>query len=337
MFGIFSPQRSEEEIMSRIKYRFNTKSLTYERAKLTAKEITLKVLSYLATGLVFSAVVIAIAYNFLDSPKEKKLARENKQLQLQYEILNKRLELVSDVLNDIEERDDNIYRVIFEAEPISDNIRKAGFGGVNRYLQLEGYDNSNLIVEATKKLDKISKQLYIQSKSFDDVYVLAKNKTEMLASIPAIQPVSNKDLKRLASGFGTRTHPIYKIQHFHSGIDFSAPTGTDVYSTGNGVVVSVESDPRGYGNHIVVDHGYGYRTLYGHLSGFAVRSGQKINRGDVIGYVGSTGTSTAPHLHYEVIKNNEKINPINFFYNDLSPEEYQVMIDISSQSNQSFD
>ncbi len=323
--------------MSRIKYRFDTKSLTYQKAKLTSKEIILKVSSYLATGIVFSAVVIMIAYEVIDSPKEKKLLRENEQLQLQYELLNKRLSLVSEVMEDIQQRDDDIYRVIFEAEPISDNVRKAGFGGVNRYIELEGYDNSDLVVEATKRLDKISKQLYIQSKSFDQVYKMAKNKTEMLASIPAIQPVSNKDLRKLASGFGYRTHPIYKIQHFHSGMDFSAPSGTDVYATGNGVVLSVESAPRGYGNNIVIEHGYGYKTLYGHLSQFAVKAGQKISRGDVIGYVGSTGTSTAPHLHYEVIKNAEKINPVNFFYNDLTPEQFQVMIDVSSQSNQSFD
>ncbi len=323
--------------MSRIKYRFDTKSLTYQKAKLTSKEIILKVSSYLATGIVFSAVVIMIAYEVIDSPKEKKLLRENEQLQLQYEILNKRLSLVSEVMEDIQQRDDDIYRVIFEAEPISDNVRKAGFGGVNRYVELEGYDNSDLVVEATKRLDKISKQLYIQSKSFDQVYKMAKNKTEMLASIPAIQPISNIDLKRLASGFGYRTHPIYKIQRFHSGMDFSAPSGTDIYAAGNGVVLSVESAPRGYGNNIVIDHGYGYKTLYGHLSEFAVKVGQKILRGDVIGYVGNTGASTAPHLHYEVIKNDEKINPVNFFYNDLTPEQFQVMIDVSSQSNQSFD
>ena len=323
--------------MSRIKYRFDTKSLTYQKAKLTSKEIILKVSSYLATGIVFSAVVIMIAYEVIDSPKEKKLLRENEQLQLQYEILSKRLSLVSEVMEDIQQRDDDIYRVIFEAEPISDNVRKAGFGGVNRYVELEGYDNSDLVVEATKRLDKISKQLYIQSKSFDQVYKMAKNKTEMLASIPAIQPISNIDLKRLASGFGYRTHPIYKIQRFHSGMDFSAPSGTDIYAAGNGVVLSVESAPRGYGNNIVIDHGYGYKTLYGHLSEFAVKVGQKILRGDVIGYVGNTGASTAPHLHYEVIKNDEKINPVNFFYNDLTPEQFQVMIDVSSQSNQSFD
>ena len=323
--------------MSKIKYRFDTKSLTYQRAILSTKDILLKLFSYIATGLVFSTIVIAFAYEFLDSPKEMKLERENKELLLQYEILNKRIELISAVLDDIQHRDDNIYRVIFEAEPIPDNIRKAGFGGIDKYKELENYNNSGLLVETTKKLDKISKQLYIQSKSFDEVFKLAKNKAEMLASIPAIQPISNKDLRRLASGFGYRTHPIYKIQHLHTGLDFSAPSGTEIYATGNGVVITADSEARGYGNHVVIDHGYGYQTLYAHMTNFAVRPRQKVKRGDVIGYVGSTGTSTAPHVHYEVMKNGQKINPINFFYNDLSPEEFQQIIEISTQSNQSFD
>lgn len=324
--------------MSKIKYRFNTKSLTYERAKLTPREIVLRVLSYLATGLVFSTVVIVLAYRFLDSPKEKQLLRENENLKIQYDILNKRVELMAEVLEDLQQRDDNIYRVIFEAEPIADNIRKAGFGGVNRYKKLEGFDNSQLIIEATKKIDRLSKQMYIQSKSFDELFKLAKNKEIMLASIPAIQPISNKDLTHLASGFGYRTHPIYKIQHLHTGLDFTAPVGTEIYATGDGTIKEVNSEPRGYGNHIIISHGFGYETLYAHMSKFnGLRPGQKVKRGEVIGYVGNTGTSTGPHLHYEVIKNGEKINPINFFYNDLTPEEYQKMIDISSQARQSFD
>lgn len=323
--------------MSKIKYRFNTKSLTYERAKLTPREIALRVLSYLATGLVFSTVVIVLAYRFLDSPKEKQLLRENENLKIQYEILNKRVELLADVLEDLQKRDDNIYRVIFEAEPIADNIRKAGFGGVNRYKELEGYDNSQLVIEATKKIDRLAKQMYIQSKSFDEVFNLAKNKEIMLASIPAIQPISNKDLTRLASGFGYRTHPIYKIQHLHTGLDFTAPIGTEIYAAGDGTVKEVNIEPRGYGMHVIISHGFGYETLYAHMSKFAVKPGQKVKRGEVIGYVGNTGTSTGPHLHYEVIKNGEKINPINFFYNDLTPEEYQKMIEISSQAGQSFD
>lgn len=323
--------------MSKIKYKFNTKSLTYERAKMTKKEIFWRVMSYFTTGIVFTSVVLFIAYNFFDSPKERILERENAQLKLQYEILDKKLSLLQDVMADVQRRDDEIYRVIFEAEPIAASIRKAGYGGVNRYKELEGYSNSELVIEANKKIDQLSKQLYIQSKSFDDVMELAGKKTEMLMSIPSIQPVSNKELKRIASGFGYRTHPIYKIQHLHTGLDFTANVGTEVYATGNGKVVKVEADYRGYGNHIIIEHGFGYQTLYAHLSKFDVRQGDKVKRGDLIGYVGNTGTSTGPHLHYEVIRNGAKVNPINFFYNDLTPEEYNLVLTISSQSNQSFD
>jgi murein DD-endopeptidase MepM/ murein hydrolase activator NlpD len=201
---------------------------------------------------------------------------------------------------------------------------------------LEGFDNSALITETTKKMDKISKQIYIQSKSFDELFTMAKNKANMLVSIPAIQPISNTDLKKVASGFGWRIHPIYKTTKMHTGMDFSASVGTEIYATGNGVVVSSNED-RGYGNNVIINHGYGYQTLYGHMSKIIRKPGQKVNRGDLIGYVGNSGSSTGPHLHYEVIKYNKKINPINFFYNDLSPAEYERMLEISSQSNQSFD
>jgi murein DD-endopeptidase MepM/ murein hydrolase activator NlpD len=323
--------------MAQHKYRFNTKSLTFERARLTAKEIFWRVLSYLGTGLVFTTVVLLIAYNFFSSPKERILKRENEQLKLQFQLLDEKMQLVEAVMNDLQRRDDEIYRVIFEADPIPSSIRKSGFGGVNRYKELEGYNDSKLVIEANKKLDQLNKQLYIQSKSFDEVMELASRKTEMLMSIPSIQPVANNDLKKVASGFGYRTHPIYKIHHFHTGLDFTASIGTEIYATGNGRVIKVESDYRGYGNHVIIEHGYGYQTLYAHMSKFAVRPGQSVKRGDLIGYVGNSGTSTGPHLHYEVIKNGNKVNPINFFYNDLSPEEYELVLNLSSQSNQSFD
>jgi murein DD-endopeptidase MepM/ murein hydrolase activator NlpD len=187
------------------------------------------------------------------------------------------------------------------------------------------------------RLDRLTKKMVVHSRSLDDVIELAKGKAQLLASIPAIQPVSNDKLTRIASGFNYRVHPIYKIMHFHTGIDFTAPTGTEIVATGDGKVSVVERESRGYGNHVVVNHGFGYETLYAHMSRFKVTVGQKVKRGDVIGYVGSTGTSTAPHLHYEVIKNGEKINPINFFFNDLSAEEYDKVVEMSSRSNQSFD
>lgn len=323
--------------MPKAKYYFNTHSLKFEKVVIPWGKRILRVLGFLATAIVFSVVIVAIAYAYLDSPKEKQLKREINQLTLQYELLQQRFNEASYVLGDLQQRDDNIYRVIFEAEPIPSSVREAGFGGVDRYKSLEGYDNGELMINTSRKLDQLSKQLYVQSKSFDEIVELAKNKSHMLASIPAIQPIANKDLTRIASGFGYRIHPIYKTTKMHEGVDFTAPVGTDIYAAGNGIVKLIEYDSRGYGNHVIISHGFGYETLYGHMSKIKVRPGQKLNRGDVIGIVGSTGTSTAPHLHYEVIKQGIKINPINFFYNDLTPEEYEKMIEISSRSNQSFD
>lgn len=323
--------------MSKVKFFYNTKSLKYEKVQVKFKDRFLKILSFLATGMVFAALIIFIAYTYFNSPKERQLKREIEELTLQYEILNNRLDNVHKVLDNIRDRDDNIYRVIFESEPIPSTIRNSGFGGIDRYKDIQGFDNSELVKQTAMRLDKISKSLYIQSKSFDEVIKMARNKEKMLSSIPAIQPISNKDLKHMASGFGYRTHPIYKTEHLHTGMDFSAQTGTEIYSTGDGIIDAVTHDSRGYGNHILIAHGYGYKTLYGHMSRFAVRPGQKVKRGEIIGYVGNTGTSTAPHLHYEVIKNNLKINPINFYYNDLSPSEYEQMIELSSKVNQSFD
>jgi len=323
--------------MSKIKYRFNTKSLTYEKVKLTFREGFLRVLSYLGTGLVFATITIFLAYRFLSSPGEKKQLRETEALQLQYELLNKRMDQVSTVLADLQDRDDNIYRVIFEAEPIPSSVRNAGFGGSDRYGVLSGYENSRLMQETTERLDRITKQLYVQSKSYDEVVKMAKNKNNMLASIPAIMPINNKNLKHLPSGYGWRTHPIYKTQEFHPGMDFTAEQGTPIYATGDGTVEAADASAQGYGNHVVIDHGYGYKTLYGHMSKMATKAGAKVKRGQLIGYVGSTGMSTGPHVHYEVIRNGEKVNPINFYYNDLSPEEYQIMLELSSRSTQSFD
>ena len=323
--------------MSKVKYRFDKRTLTYEQVELTWKQIILGISGYVAAVAVFSVIVVLVYTSFFDSPKEKQLRREIANLELQYKVLNGRMNQASAVLLEMREKDDDIYRVIFEAEPIPSSVRNAGFGGVNRYKDLEGFENSALIIENASKLDKLTKQLVVQSRSFDEVIKLAKSKEKMLASIPAIQPVANKKLKRVASGFNWRIHPIYKIKHFHTGIDFTADRGTEIYATGDGIVESADSKARGYGKHVVIDHGYGYQTLYAHMSRFKVRPGQKVKRGEVIGYVGSTGTSTAPHLHYEVIKNGEKINPVNFFYNDLTPEEYEEVLELSSRSNQSFD
>jgi murein DD-endopeptidase MepM/ murein hydrolase activator NlpD len=323
--------------MSKVKFQFDKRTLTYRKVELDAKQRLFRVFGYMAAASVFAFLVIVVFATFFDSPKEKQLKREIAQLELQYKLLRNRMSRVDQVLAELQEKDDDIYRVIFEAEPIPNSVRNAGFGGVNRYRELEQLANSDIVIGTTKRLDKLTKQLVVQSRSFDEVIALAENKEEMLASIPAIQPVANEKLKRVASGFNYRIHPIYKVRHFHTGIDFTAPRGTEVYATGDGKVHDVIMKKRGYGYHVIINHGYGYKTLYAHMSKFKVRKGEKIKRGDVIGYVGSTGTSTAPHLHYEVIKNGEKINPMNFFFNDLTPAEYEKVLELSSQSNQSFD
>ncbi len=323
--------------MSKVKYRYNPETLNYDEVEITLKDRVLKLLSFVGAGLVF-AVAIVVVYNVLfDSPKERRQQREIEMLTSQYNKLKDRMNHLDLVLTDIQKRDDNIYRTIFEAEPIPDNIRKAGIGGSNRYKNLDGFEYSDLVVETNKRLDKIAKQVYIQSKSFDEVIEMAKKKEKMLASIPAVMPVANKDLKRTASGFGYRIDPIYKTQKMHTGMDFTADTGTDVYATGNGVVESVEVKKWGYGKHVVIDHGYGYKTMYAHLIKFNVKKGQKVKRGDLIGFVGSTGKSTAPHLHYEVIKDGNKVNPANYYYNDLTPAQFEQMLKLSSNANQSFD
>ena len=322
--------------MPKVKYHFNTQSLKYEKVVVSFKRRLVSALVFLATASVFATIIILIAYRFLDSPKEKQLKRELNQYKVQMELLNHRAEQMEAVVKNLEDKDDNIYRVIMEAEPIPDEVRNAGFGGVNKYKELEGYDNSELVIETTKKLDKLSKEMYVQSKSFDEVFQLAKKKTEMLASIPAIQPIQNKYFRGIGSGFGERLHPIYKQPQWHTGLDFVSQYGAPIFATGNGTVISAQFDG-GYGYCIKIDHGYGYVTLYGHMSKMKATKGMKVKRGDLIGYVGSTGMSTGPHVHYEVIKNGKPINPINFFYNDLSPADYEKIRVMAAQQNQAFD
>ncbi|MBD3749505.1 MAG: M23 family metallopeptidase [Sphingobacteriales bacterium] len=321
--------------MAKIKYYFNSQTLKYEKVKLSWGVRILKGLGFLSTALVFSFIIIALAYTFIDSPKEKQLKREISALTLQYDILQNRLKQMDIVMNDLQNRDDNIYRVIFEAEPIPLDVRKAGFGGINRYKNLENYDYSKLMIETTKKMDILSKEMYVESKSYDELAKAVKSKGNMMAAIPAIQPINSKRLRGI-SGFGYRMHPIYKIRKIHEGIDFAAPTGTPIYATGDGVIIAAGQE-RGYGNRIMISHGFGYVTKYAHMSKFKVKRGQRVHRGDVIGFVGNTGASTGPHCHYEVIKNGHPINPINFFFNDLTPSEYSTMLEVASRENQSLD
>ena len=267
--------------MAKVKYKYNPNSLSFDRIKMTSRERFLRFMAYF-TGSLILAVLYGAIFTFLfDSPKEKVLKRENEQMRLQYELLSKDLEKVEKVLAHLQETDDNLYRTVFEAEPIPTSLREGGIGGVNRYEELEGYDNSSIVIETAMRLEKIKKKTYVQSKSFDEIIVLASEKEEMLRSIPAIMPISNKDLTRTASGWGYRIHPIYKIRRFHYGMDFTAPTGTEVYSTGDGTIASIKSSMRGLGNHIIIDHGFGYQTVYAHLNSFNnLRVGQKVKRGD---------------------------------------------------------
>ncbi len=323
--------------MSKIRYRFNRKTLNYERAVTSMRTHVFRVVSFLGTASVIGALAVVIAFKFFDSPKEKQLRRELEKMKLQYNLVNGRVENMNKVIEDLEHRDDNIYRVIFEAEPIPTDIRKAGFGGVDRYADLEGFDNSQLMLKLTQKVDRLAKEIYIQSKSFDEVIKMVDGKKQLLASIPAIMPISNKDLSHTPSGFGWRMHPIYKISKMHTGMDFTASLGTIIYATGDGIVEVADSESAGYGSHVVINHSYGYETLYGHMSKILVKKGQHVQRGEKIGLVGSTGTSTGPHCHYEVIKNGQKINPVNYYFLDLSPQEYATIVSQSDRNNQSFD
>lgn len=323
--------------MAKVKYYYDPKTLSYRKIEKGAAHRLRSSLLYLASASLMGLIFFLIADNFVDSPKEKRLKRELDHMQIQYAIINERMAHLAEVLQDMQERDDNIYRVIFEAEPISESVRKAGFGGANRYRKLEGYDNSSLIVSTAKRLDQLSKQAYVQSKSFDEVVQMAQDKSQLLASIPAIQPVANQDLRRLASGFGWRLDPFTKARKMHYGMDFSAEIGTPIYATGDGEVVRADSRASGFGKHIRIDHGFGYLTIYAHLSDYNVQVGQKVKRGEIIGFVGNTGRSRGPHLHYEVHHNGERLNPVNFYYGELSPEEFNTVIEMASQSNQSFD
>src|SRR5690606_35685142 len=281
--------------MAELKYRFNPETLNFERIRLSAWQRTKRLALVLLPGLAVGLLGIFLVYQFVDSPKEAELRRENTQLLTQYELLNKQLGELDRVLGDVRRRDDNIYRVIFEADPLPESMRQAGAGGVNRYRDLEGFAASDRVVETRKRLDKLARQLVVQSRSLDDVAAMALRKQEMLACIPSIQPVANEDLTQTAGGFGWRIHPIHKINKFHAGMDFTAKAGTPVYATADGRVTFAEYATNGYGRHVVLDHGYDYKTLYAHLSKLEVRNGQKVKRGDIIGRVGNSGLSAGPH------------------------------------------
>lgn len=323
--------------MSNPKYRFNPETLSYDKITLTTRQKIFKFLKGTTLLLSVSFLFLIVLSFFFDTPGEKIQKRENKQLLYQYELLNQKVEKMEQSMDEIQQHDDNIYRLIFGIDPVPENIRKAGVGGSNPYKELEQYSKSDLLIETSKKIDNLTRRMVVQAESYDNIMKLVEDKEKFLASVPAISPIADRNLKRFASGYGYRIHPIYRTLKMHKGIDLTAPTGTKVYATGGGKVISAGYAAGGYGIKVIIDHGYGYKTLYAHLNKVNVKVGKRVARGDVIGEVGSTGRSTAPHLHYEVRKNDQTENPVNYYYTDLTPEEYEEMINVSSQMTMSFD
>ena len=323
--------------MARIKYYYDTETCKYERVKVSKWDIILNLLGFFAVSLIIAIIILFGRDAYFDSPEEAALKKENSELELHIDLMNKEMATISNVLSALEQRDDDIYRVIFEAEPIPSTVRSAGIGGTQRYKELleKGLNQEELLVGTLQKLDMLKKRMFIQSKSYDEIVDMAKNKADLLASMPAIQPISNKELTRLASGFGMRIHPIHKIRKMHTGIDFTAPQGTPIYAVGNGKVIKVRNNFSGYGKEIEIDHGYGFVTKYAHMSDFNVKKGQTVKRGECIGYVGSTGTSTGPHVHYEIIKDGKKIDPAPYLFMDVTAEEYEKLLELAARENQS--
>jgi len=323
--------------MAKVKYYYDSDTLSYRKIELRKRDKFKRMLGFLLSSIIMGLFLMFITFQFIESPKEKAQKRELENMGLNYGLLNKKMSQVEQVLEGIQHRDNEIYRLYFETNPIPEEQRKAGFGGVNRYKSLEGFENSDMIIDVSKNMDILSKQLYIQSKSLDEIINLAEDKEKLLAGIPAIQPIRKEDLSRMASGYGWRSDPFTKARKKHNGMDFTASSGTPIYATGNGKVKRADNTASGFGQHIEIDHGYGYKTIYAHLSKYNVKRGQNVSRGDLIGFVGNTGRSVGPHLHYEVHKNGRPINPINFYYGNLTPEEFKEMLKTASQEGQSYD
>ena len=322
--------------MARKKFYFNPETIDYEEIQITFTYRLRQILVHSFSGILLGVAFFFLFVSIIKSSKEKELYMQKSRMEGQYKAINAQIKEMQGVLKDLQERDDNLYRVIFQAEPIPDASRKATTRNMEYYEQLMRRTNSQIVVQTTQKLDEIRKQLYVQSRSFDEVVNLAKDHEKMLDYMPSIQPVANKDLTRVASGWGYRMDPIYRTQKFHYGMDFTAPIGTEVFATGNGKVLFTGWE-QGYGNTIRVDHGYGYATLYAHLSEIKVNIGKSVTRGETIGLVGNTGKSTGPHLHYEVHQRGTPVNPQNYYYLDLTPEEYDRMLQLSSNYGQALD
>lgn len=323
--------------MKKIKYYFNTHTLRYDKVEVPFRVQLLRILGFIAASIVTAFIMIAIAFRYIDSPKEKILRQQNDDLKDNYAVMNERVAQLELQMDELENRDNNVYRSIFEAQPIPDSARVKDMEVKKEIKLVQSLGETELVKTTTEQLNNLSMRLAFMSKSYTEIEVMVKNKAKLLEAIPAIQPVSNRDLTRVASGFGNRIDPVYKVQKFHAGLDFTAPMGTPIYATADGVVRLATYNPGGYGNHVIINHGYGYETLYGHMVRIKARQGQSVKRGEVIGYVGSTGKSTGPHCHYEVHRSGKPINPVYYFYNDLTPAQYDRLLKLAASSNQSLD
>lgn len=324
-------------MLQKDKYYYNPNTLRYEKYKITLGQRLIRILGFFTSAFFFGFLAMVLGYSFFQNPEQRAESIKVKQIQERYEIMEKRIDALSIVLKDLSYKDDYIYRVIFEAEPLPNKLRQMQIDKAKLYAEMKNLSEGEILTKTLEKLEKLEKETYVQAKSFEQVMHMLENKEEMLACIPAIQPVANKELKRIASGFGVRIDPVYKTPKLHTGLDFTAHTGTPVHATGDGTIEIAGSESDGYGNKVLINHGWGYKTLYAHNSKIMVRQGQLVKRGQIIALVGNTGKSTGPHCHYEVWKNGNKIDPVNYFFNDISPEQYDDLLKYSEQANQSFD
>lgn len=323
--------------MKKVKYFYNTNTLRYEKLETPLRVTLLRILGFISASLVTALIIVMIAYRYFPSTREKMLQQENDKLKQQYLVLQERTGKLQQQMTELEKRDNEVYRTIFEANPVPDSVRLTEMAKQKEIDLVMSMNSSELENDITNTINNVALRIAYQEKSFNEISSFIKNKEQLLAATPAIQPVSNGDLKRIASGFGYRIDPVYKTVKFHAGLDFTAPQGTPIYATANGVVRTAGNLGNGFGNHVVISHGYGYETLYGHMFRLKVRSGARVKRGEIIGWVGNTGKSTGPHCHYEVHKNGRPLDPVYFFYNDLTPEQFDRLLKLAASSNQSFD
>jgi murein DD-endopeptidase MepM/ murein hydrolase activator NlpD len=323
--------------MKKIKYYYNTNTLRYEKLETPLRVTLLRVLGFLSAAIVTALILVSLAYKYFPSANEKRLIQRNDALKDNYYVLDEKIKKLQQQMGELEKRDNHVYREIFEANPIPDSARAKAIDQQKEIILVQGMDQENLSSSIANSLNNLTSRIAVQTKSYGEIDGFIKNKQQLLACTPAIQPVSNKDLSRIASGFGYRIDPVYKTSKFHAGLDFAAPQGTPIYATANGTVETAGNTGNGYGNHVVINHGYGYQTLYGHMFRVKVKPGQKVKRGEIIGWVGSTGKSTGPHCHYEVRRNGEAVDPVYYFYNDITPEQYDRLLKLAASSNQSFD